>query len=58
MPKPHVPTPEEDAEINAGIALDPDAAEMTEEEIARGYFGVPKSLEPYLKKLSSHEDKS
>ncbi len=29
------PTPEEDAAINAGIALDPDNPELTEEDFAR-----------------------
>ncbi len=35
----YVPTDEEDAAINAGIAADPDTYEMTDEEIA--------NLKPY-----------
>ena len=49
MTKLFIPTPEEDAEINAGIALDDEAAEFKEEDFARAEFGVPKSLEPYVK---------
>ena len=30
-----IPTPEEEAAINAGIAADPDTYELTEEEMAR-----------------------
>ena len=43
-----IPTPEEDAAINAGIAADPDTYELTEAEFSRlrPATGRPKSTTP------------
>lgn len=42
-----VPTPEEDAAINAGIAADPDTQEVTDAEFAQmRRMGRPKLLSP------------
>ncbi len=43
-----IPTPEEDAKINAGIASDPDTYELTKAEFAqlRPAIGRPKSTVP------------
>jgi uncharacterized protein (DUF4415 family) len=45
--KVYLPTPEEEAQINAGIAADPDTFEPTAEEIATMRpYGRPKSPHP------------
>ena len=43
-----IPTPEEDAEINAGIAADPDTHEVSDAEFAqmRLYRGRPRLARP------------
>ena len=43
-----IPTPEEDAEINAGIAADPDTHEVSDAEFAqmRPYRGRPRLARP------------
>lgn len=43
-----LPTPEEDAAINAGIAADPDTFELTEEWFAKAkrMGGRPKAAQP------------
>lgn len=43
-----LPTPEEDAAINAGIAADPDTAELTDADIAgmRPLRGRPRAERP------------
>lgn len=42
-----VPTPEEDAEINAGIAADPDTYELSKQEMKQlRRVGRPKSASP------------
>jgi uncharacterized protein (DUF4415 family) len=43
-----LPTPEEDAAINAGIAADPDTFELTEEWFAKAkrMSGRPKAVKP------------
>ena len=43
-----IPNPEEDAEINAGIAADPDTHEVTDAEFAqmRPYRGRPRLARP------------
>ncbi len=43
-----IPTPEEDAAINAGIAADPDTVELTSEQMAelRPLRGRPRLLRP------------
>ena len=43
-----IPTPEEDAAINAGIAADPDTVELTAEDIAamRPLRGRPRLAQP------------
>ena len=44
-----IPTDEEDAEINRGIALDPDTFEITDE-----FF---KGMKPYAVWMREHPDK-
>jgi hypothetical protein len=52
-PETWMPTPEEEARINEGIALDPDSPEVTEEEFARARPAVEVFGEEFVKMMKS-----